>query len=172
LTNTTAADASAVPGVTAAVPVKHTFVHDRTDTQVLQHAAWYLDGPHAFHVMRQLIDSGSLTTLTGETVALSSSIAEAHGWSVGSTARLWLSNGAPTHLQVVAILDEQLGMPAICCHGHWRLIIRPHIYLMSSTSQWRQASTLQSWRQTLQGSAYSPCPRSSISPHWMPSSTG
>jgi putative ABC transport system permease protein len=113
LSNATAADASAVPGVTAAVPVKHTFAYDRTDTQVQQHAAWYLDGPHAFHVMRQPIDSGSLTTLTGDTVALSSSIAEAHSWTVGSTAQLWLSNGAPTHLQVVAILDEQLGLPAV-----------------------------------------------------------
>jgi putative ABC transport system permease protein len=121
--------------------------------------------------MRQPIDSGSLTTLTGETVALSSSIAGAYRWTVGSTARLWLSNGAPTHLQVVAILDEQLGMPAILlpwalAPAHSTAPMPDVVYLAVASGIDTPAVAADLARLGVQ-----PVPRSSISPPWMRSST-
>jgi putative ABC transport system permease protein len=113
LTDTTTAEATRVPGIIAAVPVKHSIAYDHTATGVQQHATWCLDGPQALDVMRLPIAAGSMASLTGDTVALSTLVADTHGWTVGSTAQLWLSDGALVALRVVAVTEDRLGMPAV-----------------------------------------------------------
>jgi putative ABC transport system permease protein len=113
LTDTTSAEAIRVPGIIAAVSVKHSIAYDHTAAGVRQHATWYLDGPQALDVMRLPIAAGSVASLTGDTVALSTLVADAHGWTVGSTAHLWLSDGALVALRVVAVTEDRLGMPAV-----------------------------------------------------------
>ena len=47
--------------------------------------------------------------LRGDTVAVSSSQAESSGWRLGGDARLWLGDGTPVTLRVVAIYDRGWG---------------------------------------------------------------
>lgn len=57
--------------------------------------------------------AGTLTDLTGDTVAVSDSMAGEHGWRLGDAAMVWLGDGAPVRLRIVAILDDRLGLPAM-----------------------------------------------------------
>jgi putative ABC transport system permease protein len=46
-------------------------------------------------------------------VAVSRSVADAHSWTVGSTAELWLGDGALVRLRVVATLHDRFGLPTV-----------------------------------------------------------
>ena len=116
LSDAITAAARGTPGVTAAVPVKQTFAYDRAGRQ---QPAWYLDGPAATGALRLPTVTGTLADLNGEAVAVTRSVADAHGWTVGSTAELWLGDGAPVRLRVVATLHDRIGLPTVLLP--WRL---------------------------------------------------
>ncbi|MDH2424356.1 ABC transporter permease [Sphaerisporangium sp. TRM90804] len=113
LPDTVARAVEGVPGVTAAARTKATTVFDAEGGTIKQRAAWYVDGPAAARVLRLPPRSGSFGDLTGETVAVSSSMAAGHGWKVGDRAGLWLNDGAQSSPRVVAVLDDRLGMPDV-----------------------------------------------------------
>ena len=113
LSDAITAEAGRAPGVTAAVPVKQTFAYDRDEAMIRQRPAWYIDGPMAAHTLRLPLTAGTLADLTSDTVAVSRSMAEAHGWAIGTQADLWLGDGAPVRLRVVATLEDGLGLPAV-----------------------------------------------------------
>ncbi|GAA4473634.1 hypothetical protein GCM10023170_094970 [Phytohabitans houttuyneae] len=113
------AAARGTPGVAGALPVKQAFAFDRDGGTVRQRPAWYLDGPAAAGTLRLPVATGSLDGLTGDTVAVTRSVAGAHGWTVGSHAALWLGDGAAVRLRVVATLHDRLGLPTVLLP--WRL---------------------------------------------------
>ncbi|GAA0999524.1 ABC transporter permease [Acrocarpospora macrocephala] len=129
-----AATAERVPGVTAAVRIKQTFAYDRDDRMIRQHAAWYVDGAAAARVLRLPVTAGSAAGLTGDTVAVSQSLAEAHGWRVGTKAALWLGDGALVLPRVVATFRDRLGLPAVLLpwttlHEHSSVPLPDAVYL-------------------------------------------
>jgi putative ABC transport system permease protein len=55
------------------------------------------------------VREGSLADLRGATVAASSVQAGSSGWDVGETVSMWLGDGTPVRLRVVAIYERGLG---------------------------------------------------------------
>jgi putative ABC transport system permease protein len=101
------------PGVIAAARVKSTSAFDSLDDASREHRAWYIDGAAAPHVLRLPLLAGSLVALTGDTVAVSASMAADHGWRLGRTASLRLGDGAPVEPRIVAVVDDRLGLPEV-----------------------------------------------------------
>jgi putative ABC transport system permease protein len=137
MSDAVAAQAGRVSGVTAAVPVKQTFAFDRADAMVRQRTAWYIDGATATQAFRLQVATGRLADLTGHTVALSRTIADANGWTVGTQADLWLGDGAQVRLRVVATLEDRLGLPAVLlpwtlASAHSTLPLPDAVYLASA----------------------------------------
>jgi putative ABC transport system permease protein len=69
------------------------------------------------------VRKGSLADLRGATVAVSSVQAGSSGWDVGETVSMWLGDGTPVRLRVVAIYDRGLGfgdvtLPLDAVAGH------------------------------------------------------
>ncbi|OLF19120.1 ABC transporter permease [Actinophytocola xanthii] len=102
-----------LPGVTAAVPVKATSVFDDRGDMVREHTAWFVHGAAARHVVRLPTISGSVDGLSAGAVAVSASLAEAHGWRTGGTATLWLGDGAAVTPRIAAVVEDRLGLPAV-----------------------------------------------------------
>lgn len=153
LTDTVTAEARQTSGINAAVAVKQTFAFDRTAAGIHQRTAWYVDGSG---VLDLPLAGGSLTNLTGDAVAVSTSVADMHGWAIGTQASLWLSDGAPARLRVVAILADRLGLPTILlpwalASAHSATPLPDAIYLtpQPGTDQAAIASAAQTWGVTL-----------------------
>ncbi len=55
------------------------------------------------------VAGGSLSDLHGDTVAVGTRLARQLGWAVGDRVRLWLGDGTPVRLRVVALFRRPLG---------------------------------------------------------------
>lgn len=110
------ADAAALPGVRAAVPVRDTGVlltrEVLGDPDVEEAAALVLP-PGTSDVLDLGVTAGSLDELTGDTVALDRSTARAYGAGVGDSLDLVLGDGTDATVQVVAVYDRGLGFGSV-----------------------------------------------------------
>ncbi|MFI7437299.1 ABC transporter permease [Micromonospora haikouensis] len=105
---TAAADARAVPGVIAATGIRRTSVivpmmgaAEPVDAQVLDPAG-------ADQTLDLSVSKGSLADLRGETVALSSMQASSQGVDLGDQVEMWLGDGTPVSLRLVAVYERGL----------------------------------------------------------------
>ena len=103
------AKARRIPGVLAATAVRRTSVIVLGEFEAQAVVAQGIDPQGADQTMDLRVRSGSLAELRGGTVAVSSSQAQSAGWQLGDRARLWLGDGTPVTLRVVAIYDRGWG---------------------------------------------------------------
>jgi putative ABC transport system permease protein len=62
------------------------------------------------------VRKGSLAELRSDTMAVSETQASAAGWKLGDNARLWLGDGTPVTLRVIAIYDRGWGFGDVTLH--------------------------------------------------------
>ncbi|MBF8184545.1 FtsX-like permease family protein [Nonomuraea sp. K274] len=98
-----------IPGVLAATGVRRTSVVVPMEFGGQAVVAQGIDPQGAERTMDLGVRSGSLADLHGATVAVSASRAQSSGWEIGDDARLWLGDGTPVTLRVVAIYDRGFG---------------------------------------------------------------
>ena len=98
-----------MPGVEAATGVRHTSVVVRALDGAEPAVARAVDSTGLSSTMDLGVREGSLAELHGDTVAVSRLQASSSGWQVGDQAELWLGDGTPVNLRVVAIYDRGLG---------------------------------------------------------------
>ncbi|MFI5591775.1 ABC transporter permease [Amycolatopsis sp. NPDC051758] len=95
-----------VPGVAAATPVVHTSVITATpmgdDVNVQRSPAQGLAGDHVRGALELGVDTGQLTDLTGDTVALSRSEADWLDKKIGDEVSFYFGDGVPAKLRLVA----------------------------------------------------------------------
>ncbi|SDQ87295.1 ABC transporter permease [Quadrisphaera sp. DSM 44207] len=106
------AAAAAVPGVRAAVASSSTTVvwpSRVLDETIVQPQPALVLAPAAVDVLDLGVRSGSLSDLTGATVALGSDVARRRSAQVGSEVALVLGDGASVRARVVAVYDRSLG---------------------------------------------------------------
>ncbi|GAA3956280.1 FtsX-like permease family protein [Actinoplanes auranticolor] len=106
---TAAAKARKIPGVVAATGVRRTSVIIPNQLEAQAVAAQGIDPVGADQTLDLGVRSGSLTDLRASTVALSTTLADSAGWKLGDDARLWLGDGTPVTLRVVALYDRGWG---------------------------------------------------------------
>ncbi|MGX4654543.1 FtsX-like permease family protein [Micromonospora sp. SCSIO 07396] len=100
----------ALPGVRAATGVRRTQVVVRSSLDgITSVPAQAVDPVGLTDTMDLDVRDGDLTDLTMGAVALSASQASASGWRVGDRADLWLGDGTPVTLRVVAVYGRGLG---------------------------------------------------------------
>ncbi|MGW4465764.1 FtsX-like permease family protein [Micromonospora sp. NPDC004704] len=104
-----AAEARRIPGVLAATGVRRTSVIVPNTFEAQAVVAQGIDPRGADQTMDLRVRSGTLADLRTDTVAVSSSQAESSGWRLGGDARLWLGDGTPVTLRIVAIYDRGWG---------------------------------------------------------------
>ena len=86
------------------------------DTEVEATPALILS-PDAPGVLDLNVRAGSLTDLTGETVAVASNLARSRDAEVGRSVKLVLGDGSPVSARVVAVYDRSLGFgPVVLSH--------------------------------------------------------
>ena len=98
-----------MPGVEAATGVRHTSVVVRALDGAEPVVARAVDPAGLSSTMDPGVRDGSLTELRGDTVAVSRLQASSSGWRVGEQAAMWLGDGTPVSLRVIAIYDRGLG---------------------------------------------------------------
>ncbi|KOV27645.1 permease [Streptomyces sp. XY152] len=110
------ADARRIPGVLAATGVRRTsvVVPGRLEAQVV--AAQGIDPKGVERTMDLKVRSGSLAGLREGTVAVSTAQADAAGWRLGDRAELWLGDGTPVTLRVVALYERGWGFGDVTLH--------------------------------------------------------
>ena len=106
---TAAAKARAIPGVVAATGVRRTSVIVPNQLEAQAVAAQGVDPLGADQTMDLGVRAGSLAELRDSTVAVSTTQADAAGWKLGEDARMWLGDGTPVTLRVVALYERGWG---------------------------------------------------------------
>ncbi|WP_099048853.1 FtsX-like permease family protein [Streptomyces prasinopilosus] len=109
-------EARRIPGVAAATGVRRTSVVVPGGLEPRVVAAQGIDPRGADRTLDLRVRSGSLTGLTKDTVAVSTITADAAGWELGGTARLWLGDGTPVTLEVVALYERGFGFGDVTLH--------------------------------------------------------
>jgi putative ABC transport system permease protein len=104
-----AAKARKIPGVVAATGVRRTSVIVPNQLEAQAVAAQGIDPVGADQTLDLRVRSGSLAELRVSTVAVSTTLADSAGWELGEDARLWLGDGAPVTLRIVALYDRGWG---------------------------------------------------------------
>ena len=105
---TAAADLRRVPGVRETVGLRRTSVVVKVFDGAETVAAQAVDGDGA-GTLDLRVTEGSLADLHGASVAVSALRAASQGWHVGDQAGIWLGDGTPVTLRVVAIYQRGLG---------------------------------------------------------------
>lgn len=98
-----------LPGVRAATGVRRTQVVVRSTDGIEAVGAQAVDPAGLTGTMDLDVRQGDPADLAEDTVALSATQASASGWQVGDRADLWLGDGTPVTLRVVAIYGRGLG---------------------------------------------------------------
>ncbi|MEU1358651.1 FtsX-like permease family protein [Micromonospora zamorensis] len=98
-----------VAGVRAATGVRRTQVVVRALDGIEPVSAQSVDPAGITSTMDLAVREGNLADLRAGTVALSATQASSSGWDVGDQAELWLGDGTPVTLDVIAIYDRGLG---------------------------------------------------------------
>lgn len=104
-----AAEARRVPGVTAATGVRQTSVLVRFLDSAEAFPAIGVDPAGLAGTMDLKVIDGTLADLGPASVAVSAQQAATFGWRVGERADLWLGDGTPASLRVVALYERGLG---------------------------------------------------------------
>jgi putative ABC transport system permease protein len=104
-----AARAREIPGVVAATGIRRTSVIVPGQLEAQAVVAQGIDPLGADQTLDLGVRSGSLADLRGSTIAVSTSQASTAGWHLGDDARLWLGDGTPVTLRIVAIYDRGWG---------------------------------------------------------------
>ncbi|MEV8440715.1 FtsX-like permease family protein [Actinosynnema sp. NPDC051121] len=106
LPETALAEIREIPGVVAATGVRNTsIILGNGEVGGVQ----AIDPDGIEHVMDLQVRSGSLADLRGHAVAVSSMQADSNGWKVGDRAEVWLGDGTPATLRIVAIYGRGMG---------------------------------------------------------------
>jgi putative ABC transport system permease protein len=105
---TAAADIRRIPGVREATGSRRTSVIVKVFDGAETVGAQAIDGAGA-GTLDLRVTEGSLADLHGASVAVSSLRAASQGWHVGDQADIWLGDGTPVSLRVVAIYQRGLG---------------------------------------------------------------
>ena len=119
-----AAAARRLPGVAEASGTVSTSVVVAADgTNLQSFPARGVDIDTLDRVLSLGVVSGSLANLRGDSIAVSRQSASDWGWRIGDRVRLWLGDGTPTTLRVVAEYTRPLGfgevvMPRRLVQGH------------------------------------------------------
>lgn len=118
-------EARKLPGVRAASAVRRTSVVVKAMDSAEPVAAQAVDPDGLAATMDLRVREGSMADLRGDAVAVSAIQASSQGWKVGDRASLWLGDGTPATLRVVAIYDRGLGfgditLPRAAVAGHTR----------------------------------------------------
>ncbi|MGW2338642.1 FtsX-like permease family protein [Streptomyces sp. NPDC001685] len=127
-----------IPGVEAATGVRRTAVIVRGGLEPGTALAQGIDPEGADRTMDLGVRSGNLEALDGKnTVAVSASLAGAAGWEVGDRARLWLGDGTPVTLRVVAVYDRGFGFGDVTLGkatlaGHTRTSLDDHVLVRTA----------------------------------------
>ncbi|MFE7441051.1 FtsX-like permease family protein [Streptomyces chartreusis] len=99
-----------LPGVEAATGVRRTEVIVNGQLGPQSVVAQGIDPDGARKTMDLGVRSGNIEDLRGkDTVAVSTSLADSSDWHVGDKARLWLGDGTPVTLRIVAVYDRGFG---------------------------------------------------------------
>ncbi|MBM0204006.1 FtsX-like permease family protein [Micromonospora sp. STR1s_5] len=98
-----------LPGVQAATGVHRTQVVVRGLDGIEPVSAQSVDPAGITSTMDLDVREGNLADLRAGTVALSAMQASSSGWDVGDQAKLWLGDGTPVTLDVIAIYGRGLG---------------------------------------------------------------
>ncbi|MEU8158727.1 ABC transporter permease [Micromonospora parva] len=96
-------------GVRAATGVRRTQVVVRALGGIEPVGAQSVDPAGVTSTMDLAVRAGNLTDLRAGTVAVSATQASSSGWDVGDRAELWLGDGTPVTLDVIAIYGRGLG---------------------------------------------------------------
>ena len=96
-------------GVRAATGVRRTQVVVRSFDGIEPVGAQAVDPEGITSTMDLDVREGNLADLRADTVALSATQASASGWHVGDQAELWLGDGTPSTLRVIAVYGRGLG---------------------------------------------------------------
>lgn len=83
-----------------------------------------IDGQELGDVVDLGVTAGSLADLGGATVAVSERRARKLGWTLGDHVSLWLGNGTPVRLRLVAVFDRPLGFGEIVLP---RAVVAAHV---------------------------------------------
>ncbi|MER7490178.1 FtsX-like permease family protein [Streptomyces sp. NPDC126497] len=110
------AEARRIPGVLAATGVRRTsvVVPGRLEAQAV--VAQGLDPEGVERTLDLGVRAGSLAALREDTVAVSTAQADAAGWDLGDVAELWLGDGTPVTLRVVALYERGWGFGDVTLH--------------------------------------------------------
>ena len=133
-----AEQARRIPGVEAATGVRRTGVIVRGGLEPQTALAQGIDPRGADRTLDLGVRSGNLEALDGkDTVAVSASLAGAAGWEVGDRARLWLGDGTPVTLRVVAVYDRGFGFGDVTLGkatlaGHTRTSLDDHVLVRTA----------------------------------------
>ncbi|MGN9809973.1 FtsX-like permease family protein [Micromonospora sp. BQ11] len=96
-------------GVEAATGVRRTQVLVRASGYIEPVSAQSVDPAGITSTMDLAVREGNLADLRAGTVAVSAMQASSSGWDVGDQAELWLGDGTPVTLDVIAIYGRGLG---------------------------------------------------------------
>lgn len=110
------AEARRVPGVLAATGVRRTSVVVPGELEAQTVVAQGIDPAGVERTMDLGVRSGSLAALREGTVAVSTARADAAGWRLGDEAQLWLGDGTPVTLRVVALYERGWGFGEVTLH--------------------------------------------------------
>ncbi|MER7051732.1 FtsX-like permease family protein [Streptomyces sp. NPDC000351] len=116
LTASAAEEARRIPGVRAATGVRRTSVVVPFEMGAQAVVAQGIDPRGAEHTLDLRVESGSLTDLNKDTVAVSTAQADSAGWELGDKAELWLGDGTPVTLEVVALYERGWGFGDVTLH--------------------------------------------------------
>ncbi|MFI0353425.1 FtsX-like permease family protein [Actinomadura sp. 9N407] len=134
---TAAAQARQIPGVVAATGVRRTSVLVPFMSEAMAVVAQGIDQQGASRTMDLNVTSGKIDDLRAGTVAVSSSQADTSGWKVGGTAKLWLGDGTPVSLKVVAVYERSFGFGDVTLNnetlaGHTATGLDDHVLIRSA----------------------------------------
>nr|WP_221380049.1 FtsX-like permease family protein [Actinoplanes polyasparticus] len=104
-----AAEIRRIPGVRAATGVRRTSVIVKNPDIFEPIAAQAIDPDNAAATLNLRVTSGRLADLGVDTVAVSRTQAAGSGWKLGRKAELFLGDGTPVTLRVVAVYERGLG---------------------------------------------------------------
>ncbi|WP_407109745.1 FtsX-like permease family protein [Streptomyces sp. DSM 116494] len=110
------AEARRIPGVVAATGVRRTsvIVPGRLEAQAV--VAQGIDPRGVERTLDLGVRAGSLAELAEDTVAVSATLADSAGWELGDKAELWLGDGTPVTLRVVALYERGWGFGDVTLH--------------------------------------------------------
>ncbi|GGM93086.1 ABC transporter permease [Lentzea pudingi] len=96
-----------IPGVVAATGVRNTSIILGGSGE--SGGVQAIDPDGVEHTMDLEVRSGSLADLRGSAMAVSALQADSNGWQVGDQAEVWLGDGTPAALRIVAIYGRGIG---------------------------------------------------------------